>query len=95
MRRRLEVIAAVLAVGGAALAVQQAFSVPGDLLPAGVYLAIAGAVLLVVASGRPDRSRLTWGARIVTGLAVGVAVSFGLLAVHLCGPTVLLFDCRA
>lgn len=95
MRRGLEVIAAVLALGGAALAVQQAFSVPGDLLPAGVYLAVAGAALLVGASRRPERSSVTRAARVVTVVALGVALSFGLLAVHLCGPTVLAFDCRA
>lgn len=95
MRPRLEVLAAVLAVGGAALAVQQAFSVPGDLLPAGLYLSILGAALLVIAGGRSRSSRITRLARVVTALAVVVAISFGLLAVHLCGPTVLLFDCRA
>ena len=95
MRRRLEVLAAIMAAAGAALTVQQAFSVPGNLLPAGVYLAIAGAVLLLAANRRPDKSSATWPARIVTAVAVVIAVGWGLLAVHLCGPTVLLFDCRA
>ena len=95
MRRHLELLAATLAVAGAVLATQQALSVPGDLLPAGLYLAIAGAALLVVASRRSDRSGVTMPARIVTVVAVGVAISWGLLAVALCGPTVLAFDCRA
>ena len=95
MRRRLELFAAVLAVAGATLATQQAFSVPGDLLPAGLYLAIAGGVLLVVARGRAGRSGVTLPARIVTIVAVGIAVGWGLLAVQLCGVTVLAFNCQA
>ena len=94
MRRRLEVLGAVVAVVGAAPRFSRRFR-SRRLLLAGVYLAIAGAVLLVVASGRPDRSSVTRGARIVTVVAVGVALSFGLLAVHPCGPSVLMFDCRA
>jgi hypothetical protein len=95
MRQRLEILAAILAVSGAAFAVQQATSTPGSLLPAGVYLSISGAVILVVASRRPGASSVTLPARIVTVLAVLVSVALGLLAVHLCGPTVLAFDCRA
>ena len=95
MRQRLEILAAILAVGGAVFALQQATSVPGDLLPAGVYLSIAGAVVLVVASLRPGRSAVTRPARIVTIVALVVALALGLLAVHLCGLTVLAFDCRA
>jgi hypothetical protein len=95
MRQRLEVIAAILAAGGAAFAVQQAFSVPGTWLAAGIYVAVAGGVLLLVASRQLGSSRATWPARIVTIIALVIAVSFGALAVHLCGPTVLAFDCRA
>jgi hypothetical protein len=95
MRGRLEVLAAILAVSGAAFALQQATSTPGSLLPAGVYLSIAGAVVLVVASRQPGASPVTRPARIVTVLAVVLSIALGLLAVHLCGPTVLVFDCRA
>jgi hypothetical protein len=95
MRQRLEILAAVLAVGGAAFALQQAMTTGGDLLPAGVYLSIAGAIVLIVASTRPGRSAVTWPARIVTVLALFPVLALGLLAVGLCGPTVLLFDCQA
>ena len=60
MRQRLEVIAAILAAGGAAFAVQQAFSVPGTWLAAGIYVAVAGGVLLLVASRQLGSSRATW-----------------------------------
>jgi hypothetical protein len=95
MRQRLEILAAILAVSGAAFAVQQATSTTGSLLLAGVYLSIAGVVIFVVASRQQGASSVTWPARILTVLAVLVSVSLGLLAVHLCGPTVLAFDCRA
>jgi hypothetical protein len=95
MRHRTEILAAILAVSGAAFAVQQAASTPGSLLPAGVYLSIAGAVIAIMASRQPGASSVTWPARIVTVLAVLVSVGLGLLAVHLCGVTVLAFDCRA
>jgi len=95
MRQPLEVIAAILAAGGAAFAVQQAFTVPGTWLAAGIYVAVAGGALLLVASRRLGSSRVTVPARIVTVVALVIAVSFGALAVHLCGPTVLAFDCRA
>lgn len=95
MRQRLEILAAILAAGGAALALQQAMSVPGTLLPAGLYLTLAGAIILVVASLRPGKTKATWPARIVTIASVVIAVGIGLLAVAMCGPTVLVFDCRA
>jgi len=95
MRQRLEILAAILAVSGAAFALQQATSTPGSLLPAGVYVSIAGAVALVVASRQPHSPSAIWPVRVVTVVAVIVSLSLGLLAVHLCGPTVLAFDCRA
>jgi hypothetical protein len=95
MRQRLEVLAAILSVGGAAFALQQATSTHGDLLPAGLYLSIAGAVVLVIASLQPGRSAVTWPARILTILGLVVALGLGFLAVVICGPTVLLFNCKA
>jgi hypothetical protein len=95
MRQRLEILAAILAVSGAAFAVQQATSTPGSWLPAGVYLSIVGVLVLVVASRQSGASSVTWPARIVTVLAVGVSLALGLLAVYLCGVSVLAFDCRA
>jgi hypothetical protein len=95
MRHRLEILAAILAASGAAFALQQATSTPGSLLPAGLYLSIAGAVVLVMASRQPGASSASWPVRIVTVVAVIVSLSLGLLAVHLCGPMVLAFDCRA
>lgn len=95
MRQRLEILAAILSVGGAAFALQQAMSTPGSLLPAGVYISIAGAVVLIIASLRPGRSAVTWPARILTVLGLLVALALGLLSVALCGPTVLLFNCQA
>jgi drug/metabolite transporter (DMT)-like permease len=95
MRQRLEILAAILAVAGAAFALQQGSSTDGSRLPAGVYLSIVGAVILVLASRPPGATSVTWPARIVTVLAVTVSLALGLLAVHLCGPTVLAFDCQA
>jgi hypothetical protein len=70
-------------------------STPGSLLPVGVYVSIAGAILLVIASLQPGRSAVTWPARILTVLGLLVALALALLAVALCGQTVLVFDCRA
>ena len=95
MRQRLEVLGAILAAGGAIFAVQQAMSVPGEWLPAGLYLTLAGVVVMVFASRRPGASRVTRPAWLVTAIATVVAVAIGLLAVAMCGATVLLFDCRA
>ena len=95
MRKRLEIIAAILAIGGLAFAWQQASTTSGRFLAAGVYLSIAGGVLLVVASRRPRASAVTWPARIATVVSLLLALALGLFAVGLCGPTVLAFDCQA
>ena len=95
MRKRLEIIAAILAIGGLAFAWQQASTTSGRFLAAGIYLSIAGGVVLAVASRRPGASAVTWPARIATVVPLVLVLALGLLAVGLCGPTVLAFDCQA
>ena len=96
MRRRLELIGGVLAAAGALFVVQQAASTHGDLLAAGIYLAIAGVIIVIGASRGPDGpSRITWPSRIVAGVSAVVALGYGLLAAVICGWTVVLFDCQA
>ena len=95
MRKRLEIIAAILAIGGLAFAWREAATTSGRFLAAGVYISIVGGVLLAVASRRPGVSAVTWPARIATVVPVVLAVALGLFAVGLCGPTILAFDCQA
>ncbi|MFL5724744.1 MAG: hypothetical protein ACJ77F_00200 [Chloroflexota bacterium] len=95
MRKRLEIIAAILAVGGFLFAIQQAMTTSGALMPAGVYAAMAGGLVLVVASRRPGASAVTWPARIATIVPLVMALGLALFAVGLCGPTLLVFDCQA
>ena len=95
MRKRLEIIAAILAIGGLAFAWQQASTTSGRFMAAGISIAIAGGVVLVVASRRPGASAVTWPARIATVVPLLLVLALGLLAVGLCGPTVLAFDCQA
>ena len=94
-REQLEILAVVLAVGGAAFAIQQATSVPGTWLMMGVYVAITGLVVLVVAQRRGDRTRISMPVRVVVGASLVVALGLGALAIGLCGPTMLVNDCRA
>ena len=94
-REQLEILAVVLAIGGAAFAIQQATSVPGTWLMMGVYVAIAGLVALLIATRRGDRTRITVPVRLVVGASLVVALGLGALAVGLCGPTMLVNDCRA
>ena len=94
-REQLEILAVVLAVGGTAFALQQAMSVPGTWLMMGVYVAIAGLVLLVVASRGGERTRISMPVRVVVGASLVVALGLGALAIGLCGPTMLVNDCRA
>jgi hypothetical protein len=95
MRKRFEIIAAILAIGGLAFALGEAATTSGRFLAAGVYISIVGGVLLAVASRRPGVSAVTWPARIATVVPVVLAVALGLFAVGLCGPTILAFDCQA
>ena len=95
MRKRLEIIAAILAIGGLAFAWQQASTTSGRFLEAGVYISIAGGVLLAVASRGPGASAVTWPARVATVVPLLLGLALGLFAVGLCGPTVLAFDCQA
>ena len=94
-REQLEILAVVLAVGGAAFALQQAMSVPGTWLMMGVYVAITGLVVLVVAQRRGDRTRISMPVRLVVGASLVLALGLGALAIGLCGPTMLVNDCRA
>jgi hypothetical protein len=94
-RQRIEIVAMALAAGGAAFALQQATSVPGTWLMAGVYVAIAGLLVLLIGSRAGPRSNVTLPARVVVGVSLVIALGLAGLAVLLCGPTVLAFDCRA
>ena len=94
-RQRIEIVAMALAAGGAAFALQQATSVPGTWLMAGAYVAIAGLLVLLIGSRNGARTSLTLPARLVVGASLVVALGLAGLAVLLCGPTVLAFDCRA
>jgi hypothetical protein len=94
-RQRIEILAVVLAAGGAAFALQQATSVPGTWLMMGVYIAIAGLIVLVIGARRGDRTAITLPARVVVGASMVVALGLAVLGIVLCGPTLLINDCRA
>jgi len=95
MRKRLEIIAAILAIGGLAFAWREGSTTSGRFLEAGVYVSIVGGVVLALASRRPGASAVTWPARIATVVSLVLAVALGLFGVGLCGPTLLAFDCQA
>ena len=94
-RQRFEIGATALAAVGAAFALQQATSVPGTWLMAGVYVTIAGLLVLLMATRIGTRTNVTLLARLIVGVSLVVALGLAGLAVLLCGPTVLAFDCRA
>jgi len=94
-RQQFEMLAVVLAAGGAAFALQQATSVPGTWLMMGVYIAIAGLLVLVIGTRRGDRTAITLPARVVVGASIVVALGLAALGIVLCGPTLLINDCRA
>jgi hypothetical protein len=95
VRKRFEIIAAILAIGGLAFAWHEASTTSGRFLEAGVYISIVGGLVLLARSRGPGASAVTWPARIATVVPVVLAVALGLFAVGLCGATVLAFDCRA
>jgi len=94
-RQQFEMLAVVLAAGGAAFALQQATSVPGTWLMMGVYVAMAGLLVLVIGARRGDRTAITLPARVVVGASIVVALGLAALGLVLCGPTLLINDCRA
>jgi hypothetical protein len=75
-RRWFEILAVVLAVGGAAFALQQATSVPGTWLMMGVYVAIAGLLVPLIGERRGDRTPISLPARVLVGASVVIAVDW-------------------
>ena len=94
-RQHFEILAVLLAAGGAAFALQQATSVPGTWLMMGVYVAIVGLLVFAIATRRGKRTALTLPAGVAVAASMVVALGLAALGIALCGPTLLANDCRA